>query len=401
MSLKLSIDGKRVHLIDRLEELEQCCVEIGKFPEIAVDTEFDRNRNRFGFHVCVIQVATPEDIYIIDPLSISKKEDYSEKLRSLYLLMENPEITKIFHACSEDLRLFAKKGCHVQNVFDTRVAAMVLCTKSDSFKILLKEFYEIDIDKSLQKSNWYNRPFTLEDIQYLANDVAFLISLKSKLTEQLELKDRKSWFEEEMLNELDFDPNQDFDYNMSIVRSKGRFQQLSEFKKSFFERLWDFRGVFAKRLDIPPYFVFSDDTIFQLIEREDIVQTTVVPTIHRRLKNNDEANLVTFLLKTRAELEDAGLSKEYIREHPHHTVKRSVPFHDRKENIERVVEKFRPISGYLRERYDEVTELFLLSNADLRKIAESGNMAHMPMYAIEQVMVAAKHTKVDISEYLV
>ena len=195
----LVINGKKLVFVAEKADFEAAMKDLEKHKSFAIDTEFDRNRSRYGFNVCVIQIATEKTCYIIDPLAVAKGAAMNVALKSLWDLISSDKHLKIIHALGEDIRLFAKYGAVSRCFFDTKLAAETLCIKGgDSFKTLLKTVLDKEVDKSLQKTNWFERPLTAQHLLYLANDVVYLHQIKEAMEQELKTAQREEWFAEEM-----------------------------------------------------------------------------------------------------------------------------------------------------------------------------------------------------------
>ena len=73
------------------------CQRACEFDAIAVDTEFLRERT-FHPRLCLVQIATPAESVAVDPLVI-------DDLSPLAELMADESVTKVFHACSQDMEV--------------------------------------------------------------------------------------------------------------------------------------------------------------------------------------------------------------------------------------------------------------------------------------------------------
>ena len=73
------------------------CQRAREFDAIAVDTEFLRERT-FHPRLCLVQIATPAESVAVDPLVI-------DDLSPLAELMADESVTKVFHACSQDMEV--------------------------------------------------------------------------------------------------------------------------------------------------------------------------------------------------------------------------------------------------------------------------------------------------------
>jgi len=106
-------------------------------------------------------------------------------LGKLALILENPNITKIFHNANFDLEFLAENGYRVQNVFDTMIAEKVLTRgagQSASLAETLYRYFAVDLEKSHRNTftkNW-NGIWTEELVNYALSDVIYLPALKKE-----------------------------------------------------------------------------------------------------------------------------------------------------------------------------------------------------------------------------
>ena len=105
--------------ISNHEELVGFCNRARSERILAVDTEFLREKTFFP-KLCLIQLATPVESAAIDPLAIDDLSCVAE-------LLEDTSITKVLHACSQDLDAIDHAlSCRVTPLFDTQLAAAFL-----------------------------------------------------------------------------------------------------------------------------------------------------------------------------------------------------------------------------------------------------------------------------------
>ena len=89
----------RIHpLITKSADLAALVDRLAKHPFVAVDTEFMRE-NTYWPDLCLIQIASPDEAAAIDP-----KADI-DLGPLLSLLVDNPEVLKVFHAGGQDLEI--------------------------------------------------------------------------------------------------------------------------------------------------------------------------------------------------------------------------------------------------------------------------------------------------------
>jgi ribonuclease D len=178
-------------LIESPAALAALCDEFKNHACIAVDTEFARERSYFP-HIGLIQLAGGDTIACIDPLAFDVKPLLSE-------LMFNPAITKVFHACMQDLEVLEltldDKPCPI---FDTQVAnALMHEDHQSSYASLVMQTLNVPLPKSETRTNWLKRPLTTAQLEYAADDVRYLLSLHQQQQTELETLDRSAWMQEE------------------------------------------------------------------------------------------------------------------------------------------------------------------------------------------------------------
>jgi len=108
---------------------------------------------------------------------------------NLGLLLENRDICKVFHHAVFDLRFMAYNWpITVSNVVCTKIASKILSPtrKSHSLKALVGEYLGIQLDKSMQTSNWLAEQLSQEQLKYAAEDVLYLPDLFRILQGELE-----------------------------------------------------------------------------------------------------------------------------------------------------------------------------------------------------------------------
>ena len=113
------------------------------------------------------------------------------KLESLAGLLQDGNITKIFHNAKFDLEFLGTDGYSVTNIFDTMIAEKVLtrgANQSASLAETLYRYFAIDLDKSQRGK--FNRTWdgiwTAELVDYALSDVLYLPELMREQSEWLE-----------------------------------------------------------------------------------------------------------------------------------------------------------------------------------------------------------------------
>ena len=153
---------------------------------IAVDGEF-MGLNVRRDPLCLIQVSSGNnDAHIVQ----LNRSNY--KAPNLVKILENNDITKIFHYGRADLahiKYYLKTNTN--NILDTKIASKLARSYSDnhSLKTLIKEFLNIEISKQFQSSD-FGGELNPSQLKYCANDVIYLHKIHAELLKILEREKR-------------------------------------------------------------------------------------------------------------------------------------------------------------------------------------------------------------------
>ena len=159
---------------------------------IAIDGEFmGLNVNRDP--LCLLQISSGNmDAHIVQ----LNRETY--KAPNLIKLLNNKNITKIFHYARSDLT-FIKHYLKIEvlNIQDTKIQSKLARSYSDKhgLKDLIKEFINIDISKQLQSSDFGGK-LTPAQLKYCANDVIYLHKINEELNKILVREKRMKLYED-------------------------------------------------------------------------------------------------------------------------------------------------------------------------------------------------------------
>jgi ribonuclease D len=182
-----------MNIITTTDDLAALCARLAKADYVTVDTEFMRERT-FWPHLCLVQVAGPDEAVAIDP------EAEGIDLEPFFALMADESVIKVFHAARQDVEIIYYLSSRMPKpLFDSQVAAMV-CGHGDSvsYEALAGKLAGAKIDKSLRFTDWSHRPLTDRQIAYALDDVIHLRVIYERLADQLAKSGRASWVAEEM-----------------------------------------------------------------------------------------------------------------------------------------------------------------------------------------------------------
>lgn len=247
---------RQYQLISTSADWQACLVHLQAESRLAIDLEAN-SMHAYREQVCLIQISTLERDFIIDPLIDADWEPLGE-------IIENSAVEKVFHAAEYDLILLMRQfGWQLNNLFDTMWAARILGYERYGLASLLNQFYDIELDKRYQKSNWCKRPLSPEQLIYAQRDTRYLLEFRDRLATELKQADRwleaQKIFEEQThvtLPNIDFDPNGFWSISGSKdLRTKGQ---------SILKGLYVYRDKLAQKRNQPLFKVFSDRTLLEL-----------------------------------------------------------------------------------------------------------------------------------------
>ncbi len=241
-------------VIENQEGLKELAGRLSCEDSFAIDIEADSLHNYEG-KVCLIQISTKEENYIIDVLKL-------QDLEPLRPLLFDDRIEKVLHGADYDIRMLAKDyGMEIRNLFDTMIAGQILGLKGLGLAALLNDYFKVNIDKGLQKADWSKRPLSKEMLSYAALDTAHLLGLRDLLASKLEIKGRMEWAREEfhLLSLNRAKPRQP----VSVLTVKG-VRDLNGRQLAVLQALLEFRDAEARELDRPPFKVLGSDLLIDI-----------------------------------------------------------------------------------------------------------------------------------------
>ncbi len=227
---------------------------------IAVDTE---SNPLFAYHekLCLVQISTKTRDYLIDPLA-------DIDLGLLIPIFADPMIIKIFHDAEFDV-LMLKRTLPLQilGIFDTKVAATALGIEGVGLAAVLKDKFDVTLDKKYQRSDWGRRPLTDGQLDYARYDTHFLISLAQDFRDRLYETDEITQLEvaaefqrvEQLTPEArTFNPD-------DFTKIKG-WDRLNPASRRVLRELFVARHNIADRLDRPAFKVLPSEMLLRLAQ---------------------------------------------------------------------------------------------------------------------------------------
>ncbi|MFC1897835.1 ribonuclease D [Chloroflexota bacterium] len=235
---------------------------------IALDTE-SNSFHHYPEQLCLIQIASCHNIYIIDAISL-------DKLTPLRDILADASINKIIHGADYDIRSLDRHyGLHIRNLFDTSVAARFLGITQFGLTSLIRDLLGITINKSkrLQRSDWGRRPLSAEALEYAATDVRHLFALREIMDQRLQSLGRVAWVAEECtrIEEVRYAASNHENEYLSVKGAK----DLDGRGLAILQSLFLFREEEARRQHRPPFFVLPNATLIFLATNSEAALSDV------------------------------------------------------------------------------------------------------------------------------
>ncbi|MEK9927654.1 MAG: ribonuclease D [Halieaceae bacterium] len=245
--------------------LREACAEVIARGVVAVDTEF-RRRDTFYPQIALLQLATEDKCWLVDPLSI---DDH----HAIGSLLVDHRVTKILHSASEDLEVFERwLGVAPVHWVDTqKAAAMLNMGFGLSYRGLVSALLDIELSKDETNSDWLARPLSEAQCQYAAADVQFLALCWPIIEGMAERRNILDWL-----------------YAESAAQTTGGRGPLAKFKSAWklstdqlavLLALLDWRELTARATDKPRSWIVPDRAINELAR--------VMPENKHKLSNID------------------------------------------------------------------------------------------------------------------
>ncbi|MBS0387797.1 MAG: ribonuclease D [Proteobacteria bacterium] len=222
---------------------------------LGLDTEFMRERTYYA-QLCLLQLGTDGLAVCVDPLALPS-------LDSLRPLFAAPAPLKILHAARQDLEVLEPIAGTLRNVFDTQVAAALVGFPAQvGYADLVREILGVELHKSQTRTDWSRRPLSAAQLDYALDDVRHLPPLHARLSERLEQRGRRSWFDEEMAGiggeSFAIDPEQ------AWLRIK-TFADLDPDRQRLAQQLAAWRELRAMSADRPRGWILPDAALRDIV----------------------------------------------------------------------------------------------------------------------------------------
>jgi len=364
---------------------------------MAIDLEFDKNLRRYGFNLCLMQVFCDGECFLVDPLS--KDMDLSR----LFPVLEDEAIEKVTYAFGEDLRLLISLGCYPQNIFDLGIAACLLDYPQPSLTRFLDEVLEIETVRSSQKSNWYTRPLSPQQVNYAADDVVYLLEAKEAVIEMAKQKEVLDWIREEnsLLDVFATEARNNPATPDSTPYAWKDSKFLTEYQWLLFRRIMEVREDLAQKMNRPSQHLFHKNLALDLVKDLQLIDRwTQQKGLHPKLKNNNFASkLRAIVQQCNEEAQREGISKTKPAQ-KRRSREEMQESRERRNRVDRLKDEvFKPIRELIADQWGENTAGFLFGNRTMEALIE-GKAIRFPEYRKQLLISHAAKLDLDVSPYV-
>jgi len=247
-------------LVDDRESLSRLLEDLAGQTEIAFDTEAD-SFFHYREQVCLIQITVEDRDYLVDPLK-------GLPLEGIGAVLADPKKVKVFHDGEYDILILKRElDFRFKNLFDTRVASAALGSTTPGLAAVIGERFGVELDKSLQRSNWSNRPLTDRQVAYARLDTHYLIPLMHAQKRELYERKRTLIVEGECRRLERLEPAERAFEPDEFLRLKGartlRPQQMQALRELFV-----LRDELARERDLPPFKILGNHVLLALAEAQ-------------------------------------------------------------------------------------------------------------------------------------
>ncbi len=246
----------QIHHVRNRNDLDQALAAIEACQLIAVDTE-SNSMYAYREQVCYVQLRAENDIFLIDTVAL-------RDLDPLIPILADPSRVTILHGADYDVVCLARDfGIRFGRIFDTMLASQLLGKPGLGLAALCLEYFDVELDKSLTKYNWGQRPLEDKYVKYLVEDVAYLYEIRERLTAEI----AEAGLEEEV--EIEFRRTADLMWKKRVVDPEGYrkikgSRLLEGTALGVLKSLYLVREKIAEAENLPPFKVANSQALLAL-----------------------------------------------------------------------------------------------------------------------------------------
>ncbi len=244
--------------IDDSRALGAAVERLARQQRIAIDTE-SNSMHAYRGKTCLIQLSTPSEDLLIDPLAIAD-------ISPLRTILADHAIEKVFHAAEYDLICLKRDfDFDVRSIFDTMAAARVCGYQRIGLGNMLEDLLGVRHSKKHQKYDWAQRPLPESARRYAQVDTHYLLPLRDALYAELRAQGRLEEASEYIADMTRFElKSQEFDPDGFWALA--RPNSLSQQSAAVLRELYILRDELAQSVDHPPQRLIANKTLLEIVK---------------------------------------------------------------------------------------------------------------------------------------
>jgi len=241
--------------VDSVEEFDRLLQKLTAQPVIGLDTEFI-SEGRYEPDLCLVQLSTPEEIFIVDPIALPD-------LQPMWKLLAAPGCEIVTVAARQEIKFCAKgAGVAPACVLDLQVAAGLLGFGYPlSHTNLCLRVLNAKVNGGESFTDWRKRPLRPMQLEYAADDVRYLLPMREKLLAKAAKLDRTSWVRGECDHMVKTVTREDERWRISGSA------RLSRRQLAVLREIWRWRDRQAHGLNVPAARVLGDSMVIEVARR--------------------------------------------------------------------------------------------------------------------------------------
>ncbi len=241
--------------VDSAPKFETLLRHLSSQTIIGLDTEFI-SEGRYEPELCLVQLSTAEEIFIVDPIVFPG-------LRPMWELLAAPDRELVTVAARQEVK-FCAKGADAAPacVLDLQVAAGLLGYGYPlSHTNLCLRILNARVNGGESFTDWRKRPLRPVQLEYAADDVRYLLPMREKILERAGKLDRTSWVRGECDHLV-----------KTVLREDERWKisgsaRLSRRQLAVLREVWRWRDRQASGLNVPVSRVLGDSMLIEIARR--------------------------------------------------------------------------------------------------------------------------------------
>jgi ribonuclease D len=241
--------------IDSAQKFDGLLLKLSSHPVIGLDTEFI-SEGHYEPELCLVQLSTTEDIFVVDPLVVPD-------LRPMWELLASPGREIVTVAARQEIKFCAKgAGAAPDCVLDLQVAAGLLGYGYPlSHTNLCLRILNARVNGGESFTDWRKRPLRPVQLEYAADDVRYLLPMREKILASAQKMVRTNWVRGECDRLV-----------KAVMREDERWRisgstRLSRRQLAVLREVWRWRDRQARGLNVPVARVLGDSMLIEVARR--------------------------------------------------------------------------------------------------------------------------------------